>query len=390
MMDRKDLFWQTYINLENDLLLISKYISFSDFKVKINKNQNQETYENNAHLLETYSPYIADYLVKCCIEIEAISKELYFSNGGAKARGSNNIYFDTDCLKLLNDIWGIGDKEVLVVASSFSFKNEENLVLKPLYNSWKRSKQYWAKAYQAVKHDRFNFLHFGNIKAAIHATAALYLLNIYYKSPKINTKYDSYKDIDYSFGSKVFSVKKPNEDYLHDVVNGKEYLGLLKSKESPFVLKYTDDTYNRILDIHKREGEKIKSFVFSQPEMKDPLFISHLNMMLKNNGKNVNIMHELFKFRFNKRFPNTLPFEQRKQLLLASQEYQTDPFHLLNKTIDISPENIQSIIDSIAINIAFAMQVNGVREKVDIAFKDGLCEILLDKNEVQYKRTNKR
>ena len=80
-MRKSDIFFQTYLNLEKEVIEVSKYIFFTD-EVKAQ--------------LETFSPYIADLLVNCCVQIEAISKELYFENGGPKKRGEKNIFFDED------------------------------------------------------------------------------------------------------------------------------------------------------------------------------------------------------------------------------------------------------------------------------------------------------
>ena len=63
-MEKKEIFWQTYLNLEKELLEVAKYIYITD---EINDNQ-----------LKVYSPHLADLLVRTCIEIEALSKELYF------------------------------------------------------------------------------------------------------------------------------------------------------------------------------------------------------------------------------------------------------------------------------------------------------------------------
>ena len=105
--------------------------------------------------LETFSPHIADLLVRCCVQIEAISKELYHDEGGQKPRGSNSILFDEDCLKLIDIRWETHKKSVLVVAPFFNLIKEENTVLRPLKEAHKRQGTYWEKAYQAVKHDRF-------------------------------------------------------------------------------------------------------------------------------------------------------------------------------------------------------------------------------------------
>lgn len=206
-MNKANMYWQTYLNLENEFLELSKYIYITDTTTKIdNRTKTVKNVECN-NQLETYSSYIADLLVRCCVEIEAISKELYFDNGGTKNRGSNDVYFDTDCLKLLNDKWNVADKVVMVVASNFNLHNDDNRILTPLRKADERSKNVWSKAYQAVKHDRYNSLYLGNIRALLNAMAALYLLNIYYRDIILSTKYlDIYK-LDMSFGSKIFSLK---------------------------------------------------------------------------------------------------------------------------------------------------------------------------------------
>ena len=385
-MNKSDLFWQTYLNLENELLTLSRYISITDYYFKIDKSGNQKVILTN-NQLEVFSPYISDLLVRCCVEIEAISKELYFDNGGAKKRGSTDVYFDTDCIKLLNDKWQIGEKEVMVVSSQFDFAKEDNKTLKPLDKAWKRSKVYWAKAYQSVKHDRYNSLSFGNIKAVIAAMASLYLLNIYSRDVSIKIKYRETKNVDYSFGSKIFAVKSPSDDNLNNIINGVEYNGILKSGTSPFILKYADSTYNQVLDIHKAENDAIKSFVLSQPEMRDPEFVSKITNLLKNNNKgDVSITREIFKYRINKKYPDTLPFGERKRLLLGSDEYNSSIAKNILKDKDITKGTINNLIENIAFDNTIRLEMDWVRRKTNVAFDEGMCEILLDKNNVMYKR----
>ena len=131
-MDKANMFWQTYLNLENEILNLSKYIYITDTTTQINhKSKKTKNIDYKGHL-KTYSVYIADLLVRCCIEIEAISKELYFDNGGVKARGSANLYFDTDCIALLNQKWKLDNKVVMIVASNFNLLKDENRILTPL------------------------------------------------------------------------------------------------------------------------------------------------------------------------------------------------------------------------------------------------------------------
>ena len=176
-MKKSDIFWQTYLNLEKEAIEVSKYIFFTD-EVLVNGKGGIVAQSCNTQL-ETFSPHIADLLVRCCVQIEAISKELYFDNGGTKARGDSSILFDEDCLKLIDMKWQTHNKTVMVVAPFFNFVKDENRILKPLKEAHKRQGTYWEKAYQAVKHDRYSSLHKGNVKAFIHALAALYLLKYF-------------------------------------------------------------------------------------------------------------------------------------------------------------------------------------------------------------------
>lgn len=155
-MNKKDIFWQTYLNLEKEVIEVSKYIFITD-EVTI-RTDGKETPISCDSQLRVFSPHIADLLVRCCVQIEALSKELYYNNGGEKPRGSKDVFFDEDCLKLVDEKWEIGKKEVLVAAPFFNLTKDENRVLRPLRNAHKRSGVPWAKAYQAVKHDRFGSL----------------------------------------------------------------------------------------------------------------------------------------------------------------------------------------------------------------------------------------
>ena len=138
-MDKANMFWQTYLNLENETLEVAKYIYITDTTTKLdNRSKTVKNIEDERQLL-TYSSYIADLLVRCCVEIEAISKEMYYDNGGTKARGSIDLYFDTDCIALLNQKWNLSNKVVMIVASNFNLLKDENRNLTPLNNADKRS-----------------------------------------------------------------------------------------------------------------------------------------------------------------------------------------------------------------------------------------------------------
>lgn len=192
-----NLYWPVYKNLEHEFLELADYIHISDDQTQI------------------YSMHIADLLVRCAIEIEAISKELYISLGGnitpMDASGNTrDLYFDTDCLDLLEQKWHIGKKEIILSATNVYFTEEKNRVLLPLYKANKRgtSGSKWKQAYQAIKHDRKKSLKKANVENLIYALGALYILNLYYKNERtdIGRVYLSDHYFDNRAGSEVFST----------------------------------------------------------------------------------------------------------------------------------------------------------------------------------------
>lgn len=115
--------------------------------------------------IDVCSMRIADLLATTVMQIEAISKKLYFSNGGTKQNGPE-LFFDTDCIQHLVDLWKIDKKVVHVSSPSLYLGDENNIRMTPLYKDNKRgiSSADWNKGYQAVKHDRVNNLQKGSIK----------------------------------------------------------------------------------------------------------------------------------------------------------------------------------------------------------------------------------
>lgn len=170
-MSNINLFWPVYKNLEKAFLQLADYIHFADDQTKV------------------YSMHISDLIVRCSIEIEAISKELYFNIGGNPSPvddkgNSRDLYFDTDCLDLLEKQLKLSKKRVIVTASTFYFSDETNRILAPLHKENKRgtSGSKWKQAYQAVKHNRKSSLKMASIENLLHAMGALYILNLYYRN----------------------------------------------------------------------------------------------------------------------------------------------------------------------------------------------------------------
>lgn len=374
-MKKSDIFWQTYLNLEKEAIEVSKYIFFTD-EVLVNGKGGIVAQSCNTQL-ETFSPHIADLLVRCCVQIEAISKELYFDNGGTKARGDSSILFDEDCLKLIDIKWQTHNKTVMVVAPFFNFVKDENRILKPLKEAHKRQGTYWEKAYQAVKHDRYSSLHKGNVKAFIHALAALYLLNLYYRNDSWVTKYQDISKIDYSMGSAIFTVKPP-------VANQLWHGNSPTITESPYVVSYQDADYQRIEEMQRKEEQALNDYWINQPELREPAFQAQLQEAVEREKKDPHqrVMHiwELAKYRLNKKIPNTLTFEERKVCLINSKEWN-GWINQHNKHLsadELTEDNIQKEIDSVGIR--WGMEIMKTFQKLEwlpIALNSEICNIYI-------------
>ena len=367
-MNKAELFWQTYLNLERELIDVSKYVYITDVRLENNNGTVSEV--PCLSQLETFSPHIADLLIQCCVQIEALSKELYFDIGGTKQRGDTTLFFDEDCLKEIDKKWNTHKKAVQVVSPLFNLTKDENRIIKPLKEAHKRQGTYWERAYQAVKHDRYASLSKGNIKALIHGMAALYLLNIYSRNDTWKIHYNDLNKLDMSVGSSVFSVERPRADQLW-------YGNNPVISESPYVVQYQDCDYQRIKEIQDKEDQAISQYWKNQPEINDPEFQKQLIEAARKDERVMGIW-ELGKYRLNKKIDKKLPFEERKKMLLSCSEWQ-GWIHQHNnpKSADeITEENIQSEIDNLGLHTGMEiMKIYQPMTWVNIAMATAMCEV---------------
>lgn len=255
-------YWPVYKNLEEETIELTKYIQFTDDQLSV------------------YSMHIADLLVRCAMEIEALSKELYWKNGGTKVYddtgAERQLYFDTDCLEYLNNIWHLSEKQVLVSSARFNFQEAENRILKPMHKAHKRSGAKWNKAYQAVKHDRKNCLKDGNIKNLLSAMAALYVLNIYYIDETFDygTISNLNKMFDNRLGSDLFAASITDA-----TINVGIGMGLTDSaisdetkekiKSSICIIKYTATSWKTINETLDKDNERLMNAVTKSKSFND-------------------------------------------------------------------------------------------------------------------------
>ena len=376
-MNKSDIFWQTYLSLEKELIEVSRYIFITDMITV--RSKGVESVQSCDTQLNTFSPHLADLLVRCCVQIEAISKELYHDNGGAKPRGDKTIFFDEDCLKLIDTKWSTHNKRVLVVAPFFNLSKDENKVLRPLKEAHKRSGTYWEKAYQAVKHDRFASLSYGNVKAVLHALAALYLLNLYYRNDSWVVPYKELSGADYSMNSSMFAVKPPVVEMLW-------YGNKPLQSESPYVVKYKADDYKRIESMRESDSEALNNYWRNQPELHDPDFISILSAELEKQKSepSYRIMYiwELAKYRLKKLLPPSMPFEERKKKFINSEAWNCW-INQNNEHLDpeeLTADNIDKEIESVGIHWGMDIQKRYDTARWSIfAVTEAICEVYIPK-----------
>lgn len=259
-MKEADLFWSVYKNLEQETINFSKYIHFSSDQKKV------------------YSISIADIIVRCAVEIEAISKKIYESLGGEMNPTDDNgekrdLYFDTDCLALVESKYLISKKEVIISAPTFYF-DEADRIITPLHKANKRgtSGSKWKQAYQALKHDRYGSLKkWATIECLINALGALYLLNLYFKDSIYQLK-EGLESFDARVDSNIFSV------FTYDATNISMTAALMDDsciQEKPgdcldhatYIIKCTDEHFSAMHDAMKKDDEEMKQKVLSSPKV---------------------------------------------------------------------------------------------------------------------------
>ncbi|MFI3166515.1 MAG: hypothetical protein R3Y32_00180 [Bacillota bacterium] len=253
-----NLFWSVYKNLEKEVLKLADNIHFSDKQLNV------------------YSMKIADLIVRCAIEIEAISKALYSMNGGVAKfndKGKEiNLYFDTDCIDYLENKWHLSKKKIIIAAANFYFEKEDSRILTPLKKANKQgnSGSKWKQAYQSLKHDRQNSLEKGNVQNLIAALGALYILNIYYKDDSI--KLVKHEDINTRQGSDVFEVicfdaTRVTQSNIAD----SEIRDLDKLSEAILIKKYQTKSIQTLEKEFKDFNDKLNNEIIKSPQYADEI-----------------------------------------------------------------------------------------------------------------------
>lgn len=193
------LHWNMYKNLEQEFLSLAEAVHIDDKQVNV------------------FSLKIAELLIRAATEIESIAKDLYIAvSNQPVGRGT---YFDTDCLKYLNEKWHLEKRVIYVNCHFVYFEDESNKMFAPLKKASVQGACDWKKAYQAVKHNGRMSIEKGSLKNFMKALAALYLLNVYYKG------YAEHLDIGDASASKRFNGPRDSDVFLVKVASLGESVG---------------------------------------------------------------------------------------------------------------------------------------------------------------------
>ena len=262
-MNPSDLFWSVYANLEQEVLTIARYIHC------------------DSHQLTVYSMAIADLIVRCAMEIEAISKKLYQQLGGNMNPLDDNgkpryLYFDSDCLALIDKAYHLAKKKVIISSPAF-FLDDSDRQIMPLREAHKKGQRNgckWKDAYQALKHDRYASLQrHGNIKNLLHAMGALYILNLYLRD-KVFQLPEGFLSFDSRVDSVLFSVLTYSAEDIHfqATKDGRHFIYPRKGislEHSIYIIKFRDRHYKALYDAFVADDEYSRKRIAESPEIQE-------------------------------------------------------------------------------------------------------------------------
>ena len=235
-------YWPVYRRLEESTLHLAEMVRFNDEQLKI------------------YSPFIGDLIVRCSIEIESLSKDLYTQLSGkskildTSTGHERNPYFDTDCLALLVDKWKIDKKKIQVTNHNMYFSKEKSILM-PLHKSHRRgtSGSNWKKAYQGIKHNRSQEITAANIENLLSVLGALYILNLYYKKESYWDNVPISMKKPYTNDSEIFTPFIYDATHIHmNVEMGDDYMDDVQSptrQECVYLKKFTNENVREIHEI---------------------------------------------------------------------------------------------------------------------------------------------
>ena len=100
------------------------------------------------------------------------------------------------------------------------------------------------------------------------------------------------------------------------------YKNIPNISESPYVVTYQEEDFKQIEKMQNDEEKAINDYWQAQPEVHEDAFKDQLHKALeKSPHTKVIYIWELAKYRLNKKISNSLSFEEKKELLINSEEW---------------------------------------------------------------------
>lgn len=177
-MNNIQTYSQVYEYLEKEVLSLTFNIYFDDSQI------------------EVYSLKILDLIVRSCVEIESLIKDIYRNDIGKEVKNVG------EALTVLDNAYGLKSKKIIIYSPYFHFSGERMYLYPFAYE--KGSKEDYYSTYCALKHDRNKNISKANIETLLRSLCALYILNIYYRNESVQVLDGSGKNFDVTCGSKIF------------------------------------------------------------------------------------------------------------------------------------------------------------------------------------------
>ena len=169
-----------YKKIEEEVIKLSSAIYFCDEQLMV------------------YSVDIADLIMRCSVELEAIVKEIYYQETGV---------FNDKPREVLNWIeknWKISKKKIRIEYPSFCFETVKEFC--PFDYKPESPEDYYS-SYNAIKHNRAQNIKKANINTLIRVLGALFVAETYYENKRICLSEDKYgKTINKMGLSNIFSL----------------------------------------------------------------------------------------------------------------------------------------------------------------------------------------
>lgn len=172
------IYFPVYKKLEKEVIELSSSIYFSDNHINV------------------YSTIIADLILRCSVELEAIAKDIYRKETKEEPENPGT------CFNWMETQWEISKKAIIINTSHFHFNDFFSPMLCPFNYKDKSPEDYYSQ-YNAIKHDRVKNLYKANIYTLIRVLGALFILNLYYSNENV-------KLTDDRFGNKIDKTKYSN------------------------------------------------------------------------------------------------------------------------------------------------------------------------------------